>query len=757
MNTQNNRLISFFILLLSSLTCNTTWACYFYPGSSDVEISFFSPTAFSDKEFKYSNFQNFNFYDAHAFSDNILMWSAYCKHKVDYASIREVLESDEVISFKTTTKNAFIKYLHKVGDAAALSYLQFAKEVELCSPGFEDVWENNPEVTIYNRQRLLKLAQNRVTTTDNVTLKKRYYFQIFRLLQYLGENEKIISLYDEVYSKTYKTGDLLSNWIFYYRLSVEPDQEKQNFLVSKLFGLPTDNRFQFLNFFQKDIAMEKILRLAKTSQERAKVIALYTSVNQEFNLDSIKQIYRICPSSLSLEFLLIREINKLEDWILVPTYTLFMPTSRDDYWENSTNSRILDRVKVDRKRAKELLNFVCAVDLNKVNNPSLWQLTKAYLEFLTKENHKSLETLKQIPLSKVNGDFKSLHLKIYTLATVANLKGKKIELPSDIQQIIMNHETDKNFLFAIAKEIEFLGDNVTAALILSNITSSEFGGVFWKSISGKRTLADDYYSSWYEYVDAELSAEECGAIAKELFTPKKTKFQKWMFNQVKNQKNRVFDLLGIKFMRIDDIANAQKAFQNVDNEHYTNAPMFNKHPFLDGYLGKIGENSNQITSYNKSKALKELLRLKKSVAETKNPNRAKEYFLIANFYFNTSYYGNSWMFNRIYRSVNLDENYLDENNYYGCERAIFYFEKALQHARNKNFAALCELRIATCKLNKATYLFDKQQSLRFGPYYSDTPEVNSAVFFDRLKKRYPSQYFELTSSCEIAARYFKAG
>ena len=117
-----------------------------------------------------------------------------------------------------------------------------------------------------------------------------------------------------------------------------------------------------------------------------------------------------------------------------------------------------------------------------------------------------------------------------------------------------------------------------------------------------------------------------------------------------------------------------------------------------------------------------------------------------------THHGNSWMMMRYGWSVNEDsegKNYSrrsDEGNYYDAEKAIYYYKKAAEISKDKNFAALCIRMQMKCDEFKETL------KGKYEDYDKVKPEFVSKYKKD-LIKNYPENYDELLNDCGSFYRY----
>lgn len=757
------RYLGFILLLVISLPLKG-FGCWFYPYGEDIRFSIFSPDNFNYDGFRIYNYTSTWFYqeyyatNSYSVTENDLMWYNHCQKKVPIVKIKEAVFEIDLSEVNPNSKNEFIQYLYQHKDFETINYLYFAKELETLNPNTDDVWEKKD--VLVNKQRNEKIATcfERIKTTDDVILKKRYYYQIFKLLSFIGEGKRTIALY-ETYSKQFKTKDFLDDWALFYRMQAEPDNVKMNYLASQVFVRGTDNKFDIKWNFNKNIPIEKVLKFAKTNDEKANIYVLYSFKRIDQNLDNIKKVYQFDAKNRGLNFLLMREINKIEDWILTPTYTLFLPTLREDYWENSNEARIMSRVEIDKQYAAEVLAFVNSVDISTVEDKELWLLSKSYLEFLTNDYTKSLKTIHSFENSIKNSKVKNQCDIIKALVTTANQEQGNARIPKQIEDLLISESSKKNytFLFAIAKELEILNDKVDAAFLISKIKEEIEGegtGVYWKSRSHKITLYDDFYDDWYGYVDAELSTNEMQSLMNCINDDKVSEFDRWKRQELSKERNKTNDIMGIKYMRDNNLKMAYLYFSKVDKNHYTNGPLFDENPFysIKGYMNfDANKNSNRLT---KASVVYALMQRIKKADNVKNKNRNKDYFLIGNCYYNMSYYGNSWMLKRICWTSSRDANYQDEVDYYQCNKAQYYYQKAFDTSKSREYKALCMYMISKCKARQNEYALYQQYDKYYYVIEEDKVKAITLAFSD-FKAKYPDDYSELSSGCEIFSEYFK--
>ena len=394
-----------FILILAS---KSLFACGFYPYGEELRFSFFNPKIAGYKsysEFYYSanTFEPKDIYDEFDKMPNEVLWVSYCKNKVSYKSVEEVLQSFSQGDINPETNNEMLRYLYKIKDYEAINYLKFAKNCEFFNSWVDDPWERNEAMALPQRTKLLNQAIKLSQSTANKTLQFRYTFLAIRMAFYNRDLQKIKMLFDTVYQVKLDK-DVLYYWSLYFRTLAEEDKALANFYAAQVFVNSPDKRFMISQQFNNEVAIDDVLKYAKTNKEKANVYLLAAIKKHDKSLEYIKKVYEYQSNFEGLSFLLLREVNKIEDWVFTPYYSLFEPSvTTNSYWDNEENSitDVLKRVETDREYASQLLDFINSVDLTSVENQTFWKTCKAYLLYITKDYKASLTLLEELKSDKI--------------------------------------------------------------------------------------------------------------------------------------------------------------------------------------------------------------------------------------------------------------------------------------------------------------------------------------------------------------------
>jgi hypothetical protein len=733
-------------------------ACWYYPSGEEIRFCFFYPGKIG-----YDHYQVYHYtseiYNSPGISEydflrsfdslNCAQWQRYCGGKLSIVDVRETVYHTPVASINSSSDEVMLKYLYAAKDYEAINYLIFAKNVEALSSLVHDPWERQKVATIDSRTAAAREALAKSLKCKSPDIRDRYLFQAIKLNYYGGNGQQVVSVYNNYFAAR-KHKNIFAYWGLYFRAIQESNPVLENFYLAQVFANTPDKREALRPHYDRSIAVQEMLAYAKTDAEKSNVWLMDGARRIDMALENIKKVYHYSPGSDGVEFLLLREINKVEDWILTPQYSLFFPSLRQDDWENATSSRILQRVEVDRMYARKLLAFVQSADLTKVNNPDFWKVSKAYLLFLVNDYNKALEHIRLLEktIKKNNPLYDNLRMTKGLCLTAAQGNGKAVIL-KEVEPML--REYGSKYCFAIGKELEKRGNTTDAALLFSNIVNNPdygYNAVLWKTAKLQQTYYYDFYTEYLTYLDAAYTSEQMETLMLQIENAQgRDAFSVWKYAIAKKDKDRLYDLLGMKYMRENRLPEAYVAFNRMAQK---TDKMFDANPFYD-FRGT----PNFVTRKEKMKLTKadvtrNLIKFLARAQSGNEKNKDYYYFIAANCYYNMTYNGNSWMMRRIHWSTDhFDDKLPDKDEYNQCLLAKKYYKLAYDNAKTDEFRALCLRFMAKCEGDQLRYLAYK-------PYqYTDIDSENNDSY-TQLYNDYPDYADQLTGSCEYFDDYFKS-
>jgi hypothetical protein len=749
------RSLAFTLLLLSSFV-PAARACWYYPTGDDIRFCFFK-----DYLGRYPGYGMFN-YTASYFSydppidyrqdtatdPNIALWRSYCNNKVSAESVEDAVYSELLLS--RHSDNAMIQYLHSINDFEALEYLKFAKEIENLNEYYENPWERDDDIVAPKRKSRIDIAIDKAGAAKNALIRSRYYFLAIRLAFYNKDYETARKVYDNHFAKK-QPENIIDYWSLYFRAAAEKDPALQSYYAALAFAKAPDKRFVASYYFHNEIPLAEVLKHAKNRKEAAEIYEMAGMRKTDYSLKLLEGIYKNDRSSEALGFLLVREMNKLEDWMYTPYYSYFSPSMAEDSWEPEKNTTplLLQRIADDRQYAAKLLQFVNSVNLNKVHDAEVFRSAKAYLLFMVKDYEGCLSYIHS--LNKITAkDAQHQLALIKALCLTANQPKGSAVIPEAVKQLLMSEKElhNEKFVFAIGRELEYLGNTTDAALIYSQLENME-----WKSKDQRTPYYNDYYSYWFEYLDGTYSTTAVKSLISDINNNrKKDAFSTWLYGKATDV-NQLNDLLGTKYLRLNRLYDALAAFNKMAPGSRTSGYL-DDNPFYEfKYTADFVERRDSI-QLTKADITRHLIKYIEKGADPAEKDRDYYNFLAANCYYNMTQNGNTWYMRRYtWSSVELTSSLPDEDDFHNENLAKVYYMKAFRTAKTRKFRALCLRLAANCERTRLlNEYYGKESEDRQG---TELQVIYSNVYYKKLAKTYPDYDLD-ASSCYNYKEFFKA-
>lgn len=748
-----------FLISAESLLACGPW----YPFGEDIRFSLFSPHLFDGgmNDFHYSA-SYFYDTDAPTYLDdpNVNDWHKLTGEKVSKELVHEAiysLSAKEIVDARST--HPFVKKMFELGRRDHLEYLAFAKKHSYLNGDMLDPWGKEDSKLRLKRKKALGEAKKLAGQAVDPLLKRRYAFVAIRLAFYNSDQVEVSRLYRSYFNGLEEMGvDLYAK---YFELQGRELNAERNFQVAQLFEkIPTKRRG--LNaLFQREIESAEVLNYAKTDAEKANVLLMYSMRKGDRQLSTIQAIYSLDPKSSLLPFLIVREINKLEDWILSPTYTAFDPVMHPDVDFDDSQEILHQRLIADREYARKVLAWI---NSNKTNfDPELVSSVVALLQFMTENSEAAYQTLNKVIFSGEDREiWRKRILGILKVAAFASTDLQSIELSLYLEG---EYEERERYLFLIGRLFEFKGNLNAAASLYShlNVDREYYDNSFvWAEPKGLTTYNISFYSDYFAYFDANYTAQDLVEITQfARNTVRETPNLQFLVSRINADKFKLLDLIGTKFLREANLTKSLSFLEQVPKTYWesdTNKYAFYlaANPFYaDFYSAHKPTEADTIvyTKYEVVKKLNSLIELEKT--QTGNA-KAKTNFLIANCYFNMTTYGNSWMMRRSWWSTNTYNTvFVDNDEFNKCILAKAYYMKAAQASQSDGFEALCLRMAGRCESHalyfehEYDYDFNYEEVGGFGEFM-----FNKNTSYKLLKQKYPDWHDELVSNCYSFNRFY---
>lgn len=415
---------------------------------AEYGTSNFTPEAFVEKKYSPFFYSSYNYYygighetdQVNRFnSANVSDWSSYIGDTSLTTEFHFLLNEsgkatvDSIAAYLNGKKSLLppsvaayqlfnIKKDKKIKDF--IHYLSLAKEAGAFANTYSG-WDYEPgKVVAYQGAPLLnRYLQTGFDKAGDKFLKQRYWFQLVRSCFFNGQEQNAIDLFEAnenkfdrniIYHRTqaYAAGA-------YYR---QKNYSKANYYYSLVYNgcdeLKTAAHFSFHPQEEKD--WNATLALCKNSGEK---VTLWQMLGVFYGDEkrSIKEIFKLDPSSNKLNLLLARAVNKEEQKL---------NTSYD-----GLNAAKIAAIKID----KDLMELVSSAAKNgETNDPFMWNAAAGYLLMLNQDYKEAGIFLQAAEKSTANEKLKQWQLRLlkalHKVAAAVTIDGKlENEILADVE------------------------------------------------------------------------------------------------------------------------------------------------------------------------------------------------------------------------------------------------------------------------------------------------------------------------------------
>ncbi|WP_374950171.1 hypothetical protein [Mucilaginibacter sp.] len=352
-------------------------ACSDEPDPYDYYTSFFNPDIQGKKDFGAFYFTDYQFTygteePASEAAINAAEWAQYLGGKVKAADVEKIMYhldtagKEKVFHFfdqdppvaDSLARSSFLWSLKDPAHDAARKYYQFALQAELLGQSNYNYWEPAPIDTAGLKDQAAKAVQAATEESDSF-LKLRYFYQAQKLNHYAGNYSEAKSIYEQHIVKT-SSSSHVKGWALALKAGEERrlgDTIQAAYLFSKVFAGYPERRLQaYRNYHYIGAPFDDVIKLAQTPGEKANLYAMKGFANPEIETGNLEKVYNNAPSSSMVGVLLVREINKLEQYYLTPA----LYNNSDQFYSQSLS---IDNLPQPMPMTKRWLLWLAAVIL----------------------------------------------------------------------------------------------------------------------------------------------------------------------------------------------------------------------------------------------------------------------------------------------------------------------------------------------------------------------------------------------------------
>jgi len=713
------KLILITACLLASKTQLT--ACGFYPRAEELRYNFLKPEYLfpNSGDYYFYNMNLYSYPDAEAnvsnmFEENCMLWMDALNDRFLYEDVYFAIYEATAKDLKDpATNNGVIRALQSEQYKAHLNYLLFAKSISyLNGDNYDENWEYIGDSYIKKRNKAVSKALKLAGKEKNEQLKRRYAHLAIRLAYYNQNQEKVNSIYTKYFvDGTYK--DAIDYWALYFKLSFESG-DGQNMVKYALVFLNSKEKRpaigQLLNgYFEYSEAMN----YAQTDEDKI-AVNFYQACRTQFSaMEYIESVAELAPAHPCLDFLVLREVNKIEHKTMTTNYLNFHGTQWE-YLGDDMNSELVtlkNTINDYRDNSVYLSQLMKSLADKRKTNQWWWNAMIDYTKFLSRtEAVNTTDILSKSRENNLSIEQRVFMENLYLLAVFGQDEDPELK-NKNVRDLLLkqDHYANSKLLIAIAKELEQHGHSSHSAVVFSIVNQYVDGGTdygMWRNDHFSTTIDSDYYTDYFQYLDATRSTYEIQQLIYFLDkTSIKDDFDRLFYDRIKLESNRLYDMLGTKYLRKDDLKSAFSAVSQVkdtlwSSSNYSYSRYLSEDPFNNDFYWKTDYRHKKELgkSYTKPQLLKELMSLIDEVNMSTGNKKAKAAYRVANCYRNMSYYGNAWMMRRYFWSAYPSQaGFDDDEEYYACKNAQKYYKIAAESATSKEFKVLALNMQGKCK------------------------------------------------------------
>ncbi len=798
---KNFRLLVSLLALLSALPAARACGVYYY--GEEYRVALLNPYLIGEEwsAFFYSA-QYINhtrpFKTGSDRQQNCREWADYMGNGVTSAEVQAVVYQanfDDLLNAITEgadnqrfAGNAFFKALLQKEKKPVLDYLLLAKEYEHYSfmettDPWGDRYEQMEGAELKAKEGKQVVQQKMIAGFErekDTFLRRRYAYQLLVMSMYAGDKGKFNRLYQEFF-KNGTTSPVLANWAHFHRAAMTEDSVEANYLYAMSFARCPEKRIACYQRFDKSLA-DKTLAFCKNDQERAIVLAFAAARNPGRTLAQIKKIQALDPNCIILPLLLVREISKLEDWLLTDKLTRMSPAAYpgandEAKWEWSAAQweqyRKANKIS-DKAYLAEVRDFMVKLSgqPSKPLSPDLMRLFAGHLYIIENKTASAKSYLSTISAKAATGiRDQQLTEQILILLEGRNLadkstKNELVALLLKLQAVRQNYpDSDRDFAalnLLISDVYEKKADLVNAYF-------------FYNHALGLPTDADltNFGTPYYDlirYLDWRASEKDVDAVLAILEKNNKTPFEQYLTNAPLPSRNALLDLRGTISFRKNNLPEALSAFKQVQQDFWQNKYEFSNHLVSDPFVVWTDSLHRGKFPATKTAFIQRLIDLE-TEAKNNPAKAAASYLALGTAWLNCTWQGKSWMMFSYGKSIHENrqerawgtysfqplEKSIQEV-YYEGSRALSYLAKAKSASKDPEVQAQADYLMARFRSGTSVITPEEEKSME-GKSWKEWQQFRlkkEMSFYDQWTKDWKATayYDEVKGICPVLGTYW---
>lgn len=773
-------------LIKTAIVATVIWlgtvSCYWGPYAEDLRVYIFHPsTSVSPDLYPYFySTMTLNRYWQNvptAPDENISEWYNYLNQKVDKKDIEEFIYNSKIKDLENHLKlnyywwdNPMPEYLQKIGRKDVIKYIIFAKKTEkLLAEG--DPWYGDN----YDRDAIHALIdEGKIAVEKNLfndfIIKQRYAYQIVMMHRYLGEYDKAVGYYEKIFGEIPPENEsIIKYWALSHAAVGTKDKKQSQLRFLEAFINSHSKKIYCRSQINKNYFAE--IQNDLTEEQKVWVMILNEYQYPGRSLENLKKIAEHDPNSENFKALMVREVNKIEDWLLTRKYANSEPAI--GFWGGK---KLYKTYEEDFKYLGEYIKFLESTLKNKkIEDKGLWELTLSHLYLMYEMPQMAIIHLNKAE-KLVETDSELAQLRITRILT-SLISSKKYDenfeqkLWEDLSWLVIdkkyNQANERNFtnlMLAIQQNYHDKKMYDKAAIFMAYEIQAhrrDWSGRWWD------------YSDVLFYLDRYASISQVENFMQVVENKNKEVFEKFLLDDFKYDKDQYYDLLGTMALRKNDLKNAKKHFAKID-EIFWKQDKFRyystRNPFVFyEYYFESNRNKEKFDYKNKLQFVEQLDQKIKKLATATGEEKTLLALEIANAYYNMSYYGRNWLYVCYGKSqfggrlTHTTFNTYVNQNYFECTTALQYYNKALQSASADQKP---EILLAMTLVHDNSQIFKDQNFddpsisdyenrtwSKREQYFKSNDEKAENIYIKKLRTDFKTSYDDFIRECPGIASY----
>ncbi len=665
-----------FFLLPFFLLASSAKACGYNLVGEDYRVALFNPYIIGDdyQPFFFSSEYLHNYQNAQAGIDrkrNCQDWADELGGNVQWADMLEILYNSSLDDWLIAAQNLNDNpWQHQPAWRALrqrpelVEYIIWAKKHEVPAAhtsrkmlSWREVFQywrseasSPPNDTLAALQTSAEEALQ--SAAPSSFLARRYAYQLLLMARY-RDDETAFNQYFNTYFRNQE--DALADWAHFHKIHfLVKDPIQQYILAARSFTRCPEKALP-IYLLNRDLPKPSDASIPKAFL--ADAYAFEALKNYGYTQEQLSRLKQYNPQHSLLPLLLIREVNKLENWLLTDKITAqgtLVPSTPAPEWDYDSMSwkeyeatrRTLYKQNLQKdlaylKRFRQFVDGLQASNNKQGLDKTTLQLIRAQLAMLDQDSRAALKLTEG--LEKLSGPKGTQAAIIQYMALLseadlqqADTKARILELLCRIDPELAHTQGPKNTFPALlrltSQAFEAQGDTATA--------------FFFHLHSLDLPYSDEYASQYYrqiDYLDRDLSPTVFQQILQlvEGEAPT-TPFNSYLLSTTLPSRSAIRDVAGTVALRANRLETAQQYFESIPSSWYQEAYAFSYHLTNDPLLPRFSKKQNAPSLVPKAEVVKQLIALEKAAQGT-GKNAAQACLQLAEAWFNMSNFGSAWM------------------------------------------------------------------------------------------------------------------